>query len=62
MKLIKRQEWLKQEQVAQRQIRLAAMAKVNVDPISNWVKRHRAAPPPNARQTFAALFVQPPAK
>jgi hypothetical protein len=59
-RLIKHREWLEREQVDQRQARLSPLAQVKVDTVRNWVKRQRASQRPNAREMFAALFVQPP--
>jgi hypothetical protein len=59
-RLIKHREWLEREQVAQRQARLSRVAQVSVDAVRNWVKLQRASKRPNAREMFAALFVQPP--
>jgi hypothetical protein len=59
-RLIKHREWLEREQVAQRQARLSPVAQVKIDAVKNWVKRKRASQRPNAREMFAALFVQPP--
>ena len=59
-RLIKHRELLEREQVAQRQARLSSVAQVEVDAVRNWVKRQQASQRPNAREMFAALFVQPP--
>jgi hypothetical protein len=59
-RLIKHREWLEREQVAQRQARLSSVAQVEVDAVRNWVKRQQASQRPNAREMFAALFVQSP--
>ena len=40
--------------------RLSPVAQVEVDAVRNWVKRQQASQRPNAREMFAALFVQPP--
>jgi hypothetical protein len=58
-RLIKHREWLEREQVAQRQALLSSVAQVEVDAVRNWVKRQQASQRPNAREMFAALFVQP---
>lgn len=58
-RLIKRREWLEREQVAQQQAQLSTVAQVEVDAVRNWVKRQQASQRPNAREMFAALFVQP---
>ena len=55
-KLIKREEWLEQKRVAQQQARLSAAARVKVETARDWVKCYQAAPKPNTRALFAALF------
>jgi hypothetical protein len=59
-RLIKHREWLERERVAQRQARLSPVAQVKVDTVKNWVQLQRVSQRPNAREMFAALFVQPP--
>jgi hypothetical protein len=59
-RLIKHREWLERERVAQQQARLSPVAQVKVDTVKNWVQLQRVSQRPNAREMFAALFVQPP--
>jgi hypothetical protein len=59
-RLIKRRDWLERKQVTQRQARLSSVAQVKVGAVRNWVKRQQASQRPNAREMFAALFVEPP--